>query len=181
MPTGYQIDQPDGLYFVTLQVVEWIDVFTRLTYKEILIDNLDYCQQHKGLSIYAYVIMSNHVHMIVQCRNGNLSGVLRDFKSYSSKVILNAIEQGAESRREWMLRQFKLAAMRHQRNSHYQFWTHENHAEHLYSNHFIEQKMTYIHHNPVRAGSVRQPEEYLFSSASNYAGMPSILEVELIQ
>jgi len=181
MPTGYQIDEPNGLYFITLQVVEWIDVFTRVVYKDLLIDNLAYCQQHKGLKLYAYVIMSNHVHVVVQSRNSNLSNTLRDFKSYTSKLILNTIEQGVESRKNWMLRQFELAAYRHQRNRHYQFWTHENHAEHLYSSRFINQKITYIHQNPVRAGYVRQPEEYIYSSASNYAGLPSIMEVERIQ
>jgi REP element-mobilizing transposase RayT len=180
MSTGYHIDEPDGLYFVTLQVVDWVDVFTRQAYKDILIDNLAYCQKHKGLTLFAYVVMSNHVHMLVQSQNRNLSGTLRDFKSFTSKVIINTIEQGNESRKAWMLRQFLNAASTHRRNSHYQFWTHENHAEHIYSDKFMEQKIEYIHQNPVRAGYVRLPEDYIYSSASNYAGLPSVLDVEIL-
>ncbi|HCX99454.1 MAG TPA: hypothetical protein DG754_04865, partial [Bacteroidales bacterium] len=59
----------------------------------------------------------------------------------------------------------------------HQLWTHENHAEHLYSQKFIEQKVQYIHNNPVRSGIVANPEDYLYSSARNYAGLESVIDV----
>ncbi len=124
--------------------------------------------------------MSNHIHLLVQSETGNLSDTLRDFKSYTSKVILEQIQLNTESRREWMLKRFEISAAKHKRNSHYQFWTHENHAEHIYSQKFIEQKLEYIHQNPVRAGIVRQPEAYIYSSATNYANLQSVLNVELL-
>jgi len=124
--------------------------------------------------------MSNHIHMIVQADNQDLSNVLRDFKSYTSKCLLEQIIEGTESRREWLLMLFKKAAQKHKRNSQYQVFTHENHAVHLYSDKFIDQKLEYIHSNPVRAGIVKEPEDYICSSASNYALEPSILDVELI-
>jgi hypothetical protein len=80
-----------------------------------------------------------------------------------------------------MLRIFKNAAFEHKRNSEYQFWTHENHAEYIYSNKFIEQKLDYIHNNPVRAGIVEKPEEYLYSSAKNYADEEGLLKTEIIE
>ena len=79
-----------------------------------------------------------------------------------------------------MLKVFKIAAAKHKRNSEYQFWTHENHSELIYSNKFIEQKLDYIHNNPVRAGIVSQPEEYIYSSAKNYAGEAGLIDVEII-
>jgi REP element-mobilizing transposase RayT len=179
MPTGYQIIEQDRLHFVTLQVVEWIDVFTRQKYCDIIIDNLKHCQNKKGLEIYAWVIMSNHVHLLVKCEKEELSSVLRDFKSYTSKKIIEEIGSRNESRKKWMLKLFKNAAFKHQRNSRYQFWTHENHAEFIYSNKFIEQKIEYIHNNPVRAGIVSKPEEYRYSSAIDYAGEKGLLKVEL--
>ncbi len=91
MTTGYQIKDQDGAYYLTLQVVGWVDVFSRHAYKDIIVQNLKYCQEHKGLTIFAYVIMSNHIHMLVQSQTGALSNTVRDFKSYTSKVILNAI------------------------------------------------------------------------------------------
>jgi REP element-mobilizing transposase RayT len=63
MPTGYQIDNQSGLYFLTLQVVDWVDVFTRQVYRDIILSSLEYCVKNKGLVLHAYVIMSNHVHL----------------------------------------------------------------------------------------------------------------------
>lgn len=145
-----------------------------------LIENLKYCQENKGLIIYAYVIMSNHIHMLVQSQTNDLSDTLRDFKSYTSKKLIESIENDTESRKEWMLFMFKRAAIRHKRNTVYQFWTHENHAEIIYSDKFISQKIDYIHNNPVRAKIVKHPEDYLYSSARNYAGLESILQIELL-
>lgn len=110
----------------------------------------------------------------------NLSGTIRDFKSYTSKELLKLIDSESESRREWMLDIFSKASYKHERNSHYQIWTHENHAEQLWSNNFIESKIDYIHQNPVRAGIVSRPEDYLYSSARSYADMEFVLEVTVI-
>lgn len=177
MPTGYQIKEQDKLYYVTLQVVEWVDIFTRQKYRDIIIENLAYCQKHKGLELFAWVIMSNHIHLIARCEKEGLSNLLRDFKSYTSKKILEEIDTSAESRKDWMLNVFKDAAFKHKRNAEYQFWTHENHAELLYSSYFIEQKLDYIHQNPVRAGIVVNANEYRYSSAKDYADEDGMLEV----
>jgi len=181
MPTGYQIKEQDRAYFVTLQVVKWVDVFSRQRYRDIIVENLAYCQKNKGLELFAWVIMSNHLHLLLRSANGELSDLLRDFKSYTSKIILAEIETSTESRKEWMLRIFKDAAFTHKRNSEYQFWTHENHAEVLLSNKFIEQKLDYIHNNPVRSGIVSNPTEYRYSSASAYADEKGMLDVILLE
>jgi len=180
MTTGYQIKEQDKLHFVTLQVVEWVDIFSRENYRKIIIENLEYCRKNKGLEIYGWVIMSNHVHLLLKSNTEELSNTLRDFKSFTSKKILEAIENGNESRKEWMLKLFKDAAFKHKRNSEYQFWTHENHAEHIFSNKFMEQKLEYIHNNPVRAGIVEKPEEYRYSSAIDYANGKGLVKVEKI-
>ena len=102
MPTGYQIKDQEAAYYLTFQVVFWIDVFTRKTYRDIIIDSLRYCQQDKCLEIYAYVIMSNHIHLLVRSSKGELSATIRDFKKYTSKKIIEEIITGTESRREWI-------------------------------------------------------------------------------
>ena len=180
MPTGYQIKEQDQLYFLTFQIVEWVDVFTRKEYRDLVIENLRYCQKNKGLEIYGYVIMSNHIHLLLKSSTNELSQTIRDFKSYTAKQILEAIKIGTESRRDWMLNVFKNAAFKHKRNSRYQLWTHENHAVHVYSNKFIEQKLNYIHQNPVRAGIVLNEKDYVYSSAINYFGDVGLLDVELL-
>ena len=180
MPTGYQIQDQERPYYLTLRVVEWVDIFTRKAYRDIIVDSLNFCIAHKQFEVYGYVIMSNHVHLIARSGNGNLSGTLRDFKSFTSKEILKSIESGTESREKWMLSIFKNTAMKHKRNSEYQLWTHENHAMEIFSYQFFENKLDYMHANPVRGGIVENPEEYIYSSAKHYADEHGLVNVETI-
>lgn len=84
---------------------------------------MEYCQQNIGMVKYAYVIMSNHIHLLVRSETDNLSDTIRDFKSFTSKIIIESIETDTESRKEWMLFLFHRAAIKHKRNTVYQFWT----------------------------------------------------------
>ena len=177
MSTGYQIKDQESAYYLTLQIVHWVDIFSRKIYRDIVIDSLKYCKKEKGLEIYAYVIMSNHIHLLARGGNGNLSGILRDFKRHTSKRIIEVVQQKEESRREWLLMIFKYAARKHKRNNNYQVWTHENRAVEIFSNKFIEQKIDYIHNNPVVSGIVVNAADYLYSSARNYADLESVLDV----
>ena len=95
----YFVRNQNEICFITSTIVEWVDVFTRPVYKQIIVDSLKYCQESKGLDIYAWVLMSNHLHAIVSAREGcNLSDILRDFKKFTSKRIIEAINQEPESR-----------------------------------------------------------------------------------
>lgn len=171
------------LYFTTSTVIDWVDIFTRLSYRHIIVDALSYCQSHKGLIIYAWVLMSNHLHMIVDTNDDNMVGdVLRDFKKFTNKKILKVLEQDEhESRREWLLDRFWFAGANDKRIKNYRFWQEGNHVEELYTMEFLMQKLNYIHQNPVRAEIVARPEDYLYSSALNYAGEKGLLNVELIR
>jgi len=101
MSEGYKIRNQSAIHFITFASVEWIDVFTRHIYADIVVDSLRYCQKEKGLVIYAWCIMSNHVHLIVRAENNKLSEVLRDLKKYTAKQIIAAIESNqGESRKE---------------------------------------------------------------------------------
>jgi Transposase and inactivated derivatives len=176
MSTGYKISEGDDVYFLTFQIVGWVDIFTRRDYRDIVIESLRYCTEHKGLNIFAYVIMSNHIHLLAQADNNNLSDIIRDFKNYTSRKFLEIVNEEKESRRDWMKMVFEYhGKFKNKQNN--QVWTHENHAEHIFSQKFIEQKLEYIHNNPVRAGIVTNPEDYLYSSARNYAGIDSLLDI----
>jgi len=179
---GYIIGDQQSMYYLTFTVVGWIDIFTRQSYRDIVIESLKHCQQNKGLHLHAYVIMSNHIHLIVSVDEGfTVSGFIRDCKKHTSKTILNDIENsGVESRREWMLHQFKYYASRHARNDTYQLWEHDNHPIELISREFIQQRIDYIHQNPVVAGLVYRAEDYIYSSASNYAGLDQIIDVDCL-
>ena len=82
---------------------------------------------------------------------------------------------------DWRLNRFGFNAQKHSRNEHYQLWTHENHAVILYSNDFIQEKLEYLHNNPVRARVVEKPEDYLYSSARNYADLDGLLDVAFVE
>jgi REP element-mobilizing transposase RayT len=181
MSTGYQINDQEGLYYLTFQIVDWIDVFTRQVYRDIIIDSLKYAIENKGLDIFAYVIMLNHIHLIAQSSNGKLSDTIRDIKKFTSKRIIDTIQTIPESRSEWMLNLFSFNARQHSRNKTYQVWTHENHAVYLYGPEFIREKVDYLHNNPVRSGLVEKPEDYLYSSARYYAGLDCLLRVSDIE
>ena len=181
MKEGYIIRDQTLPHFLTITVVDWIDVFTRKCHRDIVIDCFEYCIKNKGMILYSYVIMSNHIHMIVQSNEGKLSDLIRDFKKFTSKTILEKIQSEPESRREWMLERFKLATESHSRNKNYQFWQLSNHAEEIYSEKFMWSKIDYIHFNPVRAGIVVSPQDYIYSSASNYVNEKGIIDVEIVQ
>ena len=125
--------------------------------------------------------MSNHIHCVLSCKKSNLSDVIRDFKTHTSKTIIKSIEtEDGESRKDWMLKQFKDKELINKRNKTYQFWKQDNHPIELYSNYFIDQKIDYIHNNPIVAGLVEKPEEYIYSSAKNYCGEQGLLKVEFL-
>ncbi|WP_313791231.1 transposase [Lacinutrix neustonica] len=118
---GYKIRDQSKPHFITLTVVGWIDAFTRKRYKDALIESLNYCVENKGLVVFGYVIISNHVHLIVQSKDDDLSGLIRDFKKFTAKNIIHLIKSESESRREWILKLLKEAMQTHGRNKDYQF------------------------------------------------------------
>ena len=178
MEEGYTIRDQTLPHFITATVVDWIDVFTRKVYRDEVIKCFDYCIKSKGMIVYGYVIMSNHIHMVVQSKDGKLSDLLRDFKKFTATSILNKIQNEPESRREWMLERFKLATQSHSRNKNYQFWQYGNHPEEIYTNKFMWSKLDYIHLNPVRAGLVEKASHFIYSSASNYVNDSGLIEIE---
>lgn len=176
----YRIYDQHGLNFLTMTIVGWIDIFSRQRYRDIVLDSLRFCHENKGLTIFAYVIMSNHVHLVAHTGDSDLSLLLRDFKKFTANNILKAIQSEPESRREWLLYMFKYFANVNTDNRIHQFWQRSNHPIALWSKPVIWQKINYIHLNPVRAGLVAQPEHYLYSSASNYTSGKGLLDVAIM-
>lgn len=181
MSEKYKTTEKDKACFVTFTTVEWQKVLYDESYKMIIVDSIRHCQINRGLIVYAYCIMTNHVHLIAQS-NGkeSLSDVLRDLKKYTSKEITNSLKGEGSDAAKQALEVFKNEGSRLQRIKKYKVWQDGNQPKVLNSNKFIRQKLDYIHNNPVEAGLVANPENYLFSSARNYAGLVSVLEIELL-
>lgn len=166
MSRKYKFHNPEGMYFVSFAVVYWIDVFTRNDYCQIVIESLKYCKTNLGMEIYCYCIMPSHVHLIFRAAENNPSTLLGRFKEHTSKTITKAMSENTqESRREWLLWMFERAGSKSSNVSDKQFWQHHNKPIELWSNHVIDQKVEYIHMNPVEAGYVDKAEDWRYSSA----------------
>lgn len=177
--TSYHIGNQNALHYITIATVEWVDIFTRREYKDILVNSLRYCRKEKGLGLYGYVIMTNHIHLICKAKEGfELSDILRDFKRHTAKYILIKLESPQESRRVCILEILHKAGEINQKNKTYQFWRQDNHPIELFKKETIQQKLDYIHNNPVVEGFVKNPEDYLYSSARNYAGLEAVIEID---
>jgi len=180
MPHAYQIHKQEAAYFLTMTAVKWVDAFMRREHKQIICDSLNYCVDKKGLEIFAYVIMSSHLHMIARARSFDLSNIVRDFKKFTSSMLIKDFKTTTESRKDWMPDLFKNGGAKQKKKSTNQVWQYNNHAEEVYSPKFTFSKIQYIHNNPVEAGLVSRPEDYLYSSAQDYSGQMGPLKVSVI-
>jgi putative transposase len=172
MSRKYKIRDNEKAYFVTFTVINWIDVFIRNEYRNVFIDSLKHCQHHKGLNIYAWCLMTSHAHLIVSSSSDlPLVGIIRDTKSFTSRHIRKIIEDKTavgESRREWMMGMMQRAGKQNSNNNDFQFWQQHSQPVVLDSNQIIDQKINYIHNNPVEAGFVKNPEDWKYSSAIDF-------------
>lgn len=180
MSRNYKFWDQAKPYFVSFATVYWIDVFTRIVYKDVIVESLQHCIDNKGLIIYGWCLMSNHIHLIMGTNRDKMQDILRDMKKFTSKELRNEIENNPqESRKEWMLWLFKKAGIENSNNNDFQFWQQHNQPIELDNDDIFKQKFEYVHNNPVKAGYVTKPWEYLYSSASVYAGMkgPKLLSI----
>jgi REP element-mobilizing transposase RayT len=182
MSEKYKILDHNLPRFVTFTVVGWIDLFTRNEYRKVIIDNLQYCQNNKGLIIYAYCIMTNHIHLILSSSDEtNLSNTIRDFRGFTSKTLIYAIKNNArESRKNWLLKSFRTEGEKRKSNQIYHLWKRNYHPIQLDNSKLFIEKLDYIHQNPVKAGFVFEANQYVYSSASNYSGNSGLIDVETI-
>ncbi len=165
MGFSYSVKDQTAVYFVTFTVHQWVDVFTRQVYVDILLNSIRYCQQHKGLQVYAWVVMTNHCHLIISSTRVPLSNIIRDLKKFAAKKIMEAIEKNeVESRKNWLLWLLK-------KDGYTWFWEQGYHGEEIFTKKFMDSKVNYIHSFPVRACIVEKEEEYINSSCGDFYGV----------
>ncbi len=181
MSRNYKMLSKEGMYFISFAVINWIDIFIRQQYFELICDSLEYCIKNKGMVVYAYCIMPSHIHMIFSDNNANPSKLLGEFKTFTSKNMRKEIEQNIyESRKEWILWMMKKAGVKNSNVKNYQFWQQNNQPMELWSNKFIDQKVDYIHNNPIKAGFVEEAEHWKYSSAIDYSGGKGRIKIEVL-
>jgi len=162
MRTRYRVNEPDHAHFVTGTIVEWLPVFSTAACCDILTSSLVHCREHKGLQIYAWVILDTHFHAILS--SPKLSAILRDIKSYTAKLL---VEQVAAEGRDWLLNQLRHYRAAHKPNE-YQVWQEGSHPQAIPSDEIMLQKLQYLHANPVKRGLVSSAEHWRYSSAHEW-------------
>lgn len=163
MRSRYKIYNKEGLFFVTSTIVEWIPVFTNEKYFQILADSITYCQTNKGLKVMAYVILDNHFHMV--CKDEKLKDTMRSLKGFTADKLLETLESDGKI---WLLNQLSYYKKKHKTCSNYQVWQESFHPKEILTDEILQQKVDYIHFNPVKRGYVSEPEYWRYSSASYY-------------
>ena len=161
MRSSYKVVEENGVYFVTSTIVEWIPIFTHEKYFKIIVDSLNYCKREKDLKIYFYVIMDNHIHLIV--KHPKLSDLMRSLKGFTADKILEELH---EDKNKWKLNLFKYYRKKF-KSTNYQVWQEGFHPQLISSNKMLAQKVEYLHYNPVKRGFVNNPEDWKYSSANN--------------
>jgi putative transposase len=181
MSRKYKFKNEEGAYFISFAIVNWIDVFTRDIYFSCIVESLDFCRKNKGMEIYGYCIMPSHMHLIFRSSNNDPSGLIRDFKGFTSKKMINLIRDNTqESRKEWLLWMLERAGKKNSNLTKYQFWQQNNHPIEIWTLKVFEQKLNYVHQNPVQTGFVTDPIDYKYSSARNYGNDDqTVLEIDL--
>jgi REP element-mobilizing transposase RayT len=168
MTKNFKSTEPSIPYFVTFTIVEWLNVFTKPEYLKIIWESLQYCRKEKGMKLYSFVFMTNHLHLIISADDKNIKlwEIIRDFKKFTAQKIIQVMQK--EENRRWILEVMKTAGTKNNANTQYQFWIQDDGAEEIQSEKFFLQKLNYIHSNPVRSEIVADACSYAWSSAQLY-------------
>ncbi|RMO84043.1 hypothetical protein ALQ33_03943 [Pseudomonas syringae pv. philadelphi] len=169
----YTITEPERPHFLTCTVVEWLPLFTRPALVGILLNAWRYQQAHQGLQLYGYVVLENHLHFVAQAPE--LDKCVSSFKSFTARQIVDSLEK---SKAESTLQRLRFVKRMHKTDRVYQVWQEGAHAELVWSEKIMRQKLDYIHHNPVKRGYVDVGEHWRYSSARDYEGQRGLIDIQ---
>ena len=172
----YKISLNNQAYFVTCSIVNWLPLFSNPEFARIVLDSLDFLNKAGRLILHAFVIMENHLHLLVS--STDLQKELGDFKSYTARKILDSLK---EKKSNSILDQLQFRKKAHKKDQDFQLWQEGSHPQLIVGWEMLRQKMDYLHANPVRRGYVEDPVHWRYSSCRNYLGEKGILDVEVIE
>ena len=168
------LDQDTCPYFITATTVNWIPLFSNPEITSILLASLRFLIESQRITLFAYVVMENHLHLIAA--SPALSGEIAKFKSFTAR---KSIDYYLEYKYGFILDQLAFHKLKHKMDRSYQFWQEGSHPQRMQNAAVMKQKVDYIHANPVRRGYVELPEHWRYSSAGTYAGTEGLLPVSM--
>jgi putative transposase len=179
MPTPrIRKEDENKIHFLTFTTIEWIDIFTKIEYFDLIISTFRYCQKNQGLLLYGFVIMTNHIHCLISAKEDCcLEDIVASFKKFTTAQIKILLKK---DNRKYISTLIKSSYAKKDGNA-FQIWQRENYPEVIESEKFFLQKMSYIHNNPMKKGYVSKPEDWVYSSARNYLlSDNSLIEVDRV-
>jgi REP element-mobilizing transposase RayT len=171
----YKIYHPKHPHFITCTILHWIPIFTNKDSVQIVIDSLKYLQKEDNLKIYAYVILENHIHLIVS--SNDISKTIQKFKSYTAKEILKLLKKKKVTT---ILEQLSFYKKAHKRDTTYQVWQEGMQPKLITSEKMMRDTIDYIHQNPVKRGYIDNPTHWRYSSARNYEEIEGLIDIEKV-
>ena len=169
----YVITEPDKPHFMTCTVMEWLPVFTRPETVQIILDCWQYQRENEGFKLYGFVVLENHLHFIAQAPR--LDKCVSSFKSFTARKLIDYLQAHHV---EQILKRLRFSKRAHKFDREYQFWQEGAHAEMVFSDDIMREKLKYIHENPVKRGYVNRAEYWRCSSASYYEGLGGVIDVD---
>ncbi|MUG97640.1 transposase [Scytonema sp. UIC 10036] len=162
-------------HFLTCTIVNWIPLFSQVEIAQIILDSLKFLHQRQRLTLHAYVIMENHLHLIASA--ATLSKEICNFKSFTARSIIDLLKKDNNN---YILNQLEFYKLKHKHDQEYQLWQEGFHPEAILNEAMFRQKLDYIHNNPVKRGYVDEPAHWRYSSYRNYMGEEGLLEVAML-
>jgi len=169
----YRFGENDHAYFLTCTVVGWLPIFTQPETVQILYDSWRFLQDSGRLTIYGYVILENHLHLVAS--SPAIAEEIGDFKSFTARQIVDYLEA---RKVKTLLKWLRFLKARHKDDREHQLWQEGSHPQQLLDDEMMRQKLEYAHWNPVKRGYVDEPTHWRHSSARNYAGLPGLFPVK---
>jgi REP element-mobilizing transposase RayT len=169
----YKIYEPTHPHFITCTILHWLPIFTNQKSVQIVIDSLKFLQTQDNLKVYAYVILENHLHLVVQ--SDDLSKTMESFKKFTANEILKLLKQ---ENVHTLLDQFKFYKKAHRKDKEYQIWEEGYQPKLIQNDAIMKNKIEYIHNNPIKRGYVDEDWHWRYSSARDYRGIQGLIKVE---
>jgi REP element-mobilizing transposase RayT len=169
----YKIYESTHPHFITCTVLHWIPLFVNQQSVQIVIDSLKYLQQSDNLKIYAYVILENHLHLVVSSED--ISQTMKKFKSYTAKELISLLQK---QNIQTILDQLAFYKKAHKQETTYQVWQEGIQPKLIQTEQMMIEKINYIHNNPVKRGYVDEAKHWRYSSARDYDGVNGLIEIE---
>lgn len=170
--SSYKIFETKYPYFLSCSVVDWVPIFSIPNTAQIILESLAFHQQNRGLTLYAYVIMENHIHLVGQ--SDQLQKNMRTFKSFTARQIIDLLKSGGH---HFYLQKLRALKLSHHKDAEFQCWQEGYHPKQIIGDRMMIQKIEYVHNNPVRRGYVDNPEDWRYSSAADYYGKKGVMSI----